>query len=399
MSPAMRQLVNILGGRCENLRSAYWPEVLELAGRHRVLRWVSSQLRGAHSGATLAIQSQLLEAERAAKIDGFFLSAELAGLLSAFAGASVPVLALKGPCFAERIYGDVSLRSSRDLDLLVPRSHFAAAQALLQAEGFCASSCVDDYHQPWRRHTTGVELHFDVENPLAFNFNIGAALGHASLTSFHGSPVFKLAPADELLYLCLHAVRHRFDCLSLVLDICLAFESPSMEPELDHVCALAGRNRDLWSLLQIGCRLATRLRSSSPAGKFVQASPHLDGIASDRWNELIEGKLQPALDWRAQHHFYCSLEPRFMQKGLRRLRYMRILATRTIQPDYDFASRFGIEKPWLVRAMRPIRLLSVFNRQRTRKPLPRVSEGSTRNVCLPVKEAVPPTSDTTAGMP
>jgi hypothetical protein len=371
MSSAMRRLVNILGGRNEDQRStepAEWPEVLELARRHRVLPWVSSVLLRTRDDATRVIHSQLLEAERASKIDGFLLSAELAGLLRVFAKASIPVAALKGPCFAQRIYGDTSLRSSRDLDLLVPRPQFAAAQALLQAEGFLACSRADDYHQLWRRHTIGVELHFDVENPLAFNFNVGAAFGRACHTSFQGSPGLTLAPADELLYLCLHAVRHQFDCFSLILDICLAFESPAIQQELNHVSALADRSGDLWTLLQLGCRLALRLRPFSPARSLVKESPHLDGIASDRWNELIDGRVRPLLDWRAQHRFYLSLEPRFTQKLLRRLRHMRILAARTIQLDYDFASRFGIEHPGLVRTLRPIRLFSDFSRSKPPAP-------------------------------
>jgi hypothetical protein len=360
----MQQLVDLLGGRCEASRPepAAWPELLALAGRHRVLPWVASQLLRAGGAETSAMQPELLAAQRAAKIDSFLLSAELAGLLKAFAKAGLPVIALKGPSFAQRVYGDASLRSSRDLDLLVLRQHFAAAQTLLQAEGFLPSSRADDYHQPWQRRTTGVELHFDVENPLAYDFNIDAAFARACPGAFEGSLTLTLAPADEMLYLCLHAVRHRFDCLGLVLDLCLAFESRALQARLGEAPVPPDRASDLWPAFQLGCRLALRLRPSSPARKFIEPSPHLDRIASARWNELISEDAAPVLDWRAQHRFYLSLEQGFRSKCLRGLRHLRILATRAIQPDYDFASRFGIDRPWLVLALRPVRLLTVSNR-------------------------------------
>ena len=50
----------------------------------------------------------------------------------------------------------------------------------------------DDYHRPWHRATTTVELHHDVENPLAFDFHVEGSLTqcsarHASMGSPAGN--------------------------------------------------------------------------------------------------------------------------------------------------------------------------------------------------------------------
>ena len=169
------------------------------------------------------VERRVTEAERSAVIAAFFWSSELKGLLRAFAEEGLPVIPLKGPCLAERLYGGAALRSSRDLDLLVQASHVAPADALLGRLGFAPLGHPDDYHQAWRRGSTVVELHHDVENPLAWDFAIGGAWTRAEAGVFQGVPVLRLAAADELLLLCLHGVRHRFERLNLVLDLALAF--------------------------------------------------------------------------------------------------------------------------------------------------------------------------------
>ena len=84
----------------------------------------------------------------------------------------IPVISLKGPWLAERLYGDAALRSCCDLDLLVHRSDIAAAEDLLTELGFLPSGRRDDYERPFRRGSIKVELHHDVENPLAFDSRV-----------------------------------------------------------------------------------------------------------------------------------------------------------------------------------------------------------------------------------
>jgi hypothetical protein len=47
----------------------------------------------------------------------------------------------------------------------------------------------------------------------------------------------------------------------------------------------------------------------------------------------------------------------------RRVRHLRILLGRVIEPDYAFAAGLGFHRTWQVRLLRPLRLLSRLTRR------------------------------------
>jgi hypothetical protein len=82
---------------------------------------------------------------------------------------------------------------------------------------------------------------------------------------------------------------------------------------------------------------------------------HLDSLADRLWHRLLTQPSEP-LDWRSLHSFYLEIElPGHRLR--RRLRHLQILLDRVIQPDYEFAARFGCHRVWQVRLFRPLRLL------------------------------------------
>ena len=64
------------------------------------------------------------------------------------------------------------------------------------------------------------------------------------------------------------------------------------------------------------------------------------------------------LDWHEQHLFYLELESTRWRRLLRSSRHLLILATRLIQPDFDFAARYHVKQPMLVWVIRQLRLLT-----------------------------------------
>jgi hypothetical protein len=208
-----------------------------------------------------------------------------------------------------------------------------------------------------------VELHYDVENPLAFNFRVEGALRNAQAASYQGQPCWQLAPEDELLFLCLHAVRHRFECLNLVLDLQLAFEKLT-----DSEKAWTPRTEvaELDSLLSLGWMMARHLQPDLAVAFQVPTSKrqnrHLEELASRLWNELLTQTAEP-LDWHGAHAFFLELELSGWPRFRRRIRHFRILAGRVIEPDYSFAARFGLHRTWQVRMLRPLRLFDEYVRR------------------------------------
>ena len=341
---------------------AEWEATLELGEVEHVLPWAVAELRSQQVPLSPAISNRLKQIEREAGIAAFYWSAELQGVLRAFAAAGVAVVPLKGPYLAERLYGSSELRVSYDLDLLVSKADLTRAEAVMKGTGFLPGF-PDDYHRQWYRKGTTVELHHDVENPLAFDFRVENALRAADAAEFQGQPCRQLTADDELLYLCLHAVRHRFERLSLIVDLQLAFRKLASR---GNVVQLRREVAELANLLLLGLAMARQLQPDLDISFAFDASPaqkqHVDELAGRLWQRLLT---QPgeAPDWRALHAFYLELELPGRLRLRRRLGHVRILLGRVIEPDYTFAARLGFHRTWQVRILRPLRLLSDWIRR------------------------------------
>jgi hypothetical protein len=358
----MHELIELLRGRgtSSGLTESSLEQLLLLAEEEHVL---PAAIQGLLHQLELSPphRSRLKALQREAAITAFYLSSELATVLKAFAVSQVMSIPLKGPFLAERLYGDAARRVSHDLDILVPVPQLPLAEKALASLGYRPGT-PDDYHRQWYRGPTTVELHNDLANPLDFNVNISAVLARATASQFHGQPCWQLAPQDELLFLCLHGVRHRFERLSLVLDLASAFKilrPPTFHTELP-------RPHESGSLLTLGLAMARHFNPQLDATVTFHATPaqqrHLQGIADRLWNTLLTVSSEP-LDWRELHAFYLEMElPK--HRLPRRIRHARILLDRVIEQDYEFAARFGCHRTWQVRLLRPLRIMAdLFHRK------------------------------------
>jgi hypothetical protein len=357
MRQGMESLLTLLRGRLNRLTldDAEFADLLEIAEQENLLLWAAEKLHRLDAEFTPSQQKRLDGIEREAQLSSFVYTETLKSVLIAFDRAGLPVIALKGPCLAERFYGDAALRTCYDLDLLVRRSNLDSTERLLTDLGFAPNGRADDYHRPWSRKSINLELHFNVENPHAFDFDIDAAWKRAERSQFHDAPVWLMAPPDELLYLCIHGVRHRFERLCLVLDLALAFR------QLPDAANAPSWGSDVFgNIFALGWMMAARLDPELPIPQAVRISAgdrsRLEKLAGQLWQELMQA--QPAtLDWEAQHRFYLEVESPGWNRARRRWKHRRILLTRLIDDDFDFAGRFHLYRNWQVRLLRPVRLL------------------------------------------
>jgi hypothetical protein len=355
----MARLLEVLGGSevCCAMDDAEWGAMLALAQEEHVMAWAAASMRSSCRTMMGARDVQLQQIERAAAIATFYWSCELKSLLGEFAEKSIAVVPLKGPFLAERIYGAAGLRGCRDLDLLVGAADLTRAEMVLAESGFVGGE-PDDYHRAWARRGVIVELHRDVENPLAYDFGVAEMLRRSHPATFQGEACRQFAPEDELLYLCLHAARHRYERLSLVLDLRLAFE------KLARVAApwtQRDESRGLNGLMLLGVAMVRRLDPDFKVGFTIDASPkhraRIEDVADGLWGELMTRASRP-LNWRTVHSFYMEIEEPGWVRVRRWGRHMRILGGRVIEADQLFASRFGLHRGWQAWALRPARLVS-----------------------------------------
>jgi hypothetical protein len=356
-----------------NLPSSSWQSALTLAQVESVQPYLIAQIRKKDPSLPESIRQELDQLERQLAISTFWWTSELKGILAAFHDDAIPVIPLKGPFLAHRIYGDARLRTCRDLDLLVSRSNLRSAGSLLRRRGFRLMSRPDDYHEAWLRGTTLVELHHNVENPLAFRFDIAAAWRRAETTNFVDLPVLHFAPQDELLLLALHGVRHRFERLSQTLDLALAFER--LSPQIPPMAYRSDLPTPLRPLLVLAAAMTANLLPQSkapidaePFCESPQIQNHMNSLAQQLWHASLTQIATP-LDWRSQHRFYLQTETTLYGRLCRSIRHLLILSTRLIQEDFDFAARHRIRWPLLVWVVRQARLfLRIFRNHRSPSP-------------------------------
>ncbi len=145
----------------------------------------------------------------------------------------IPVIPFKGPALALWGYGDVSLRTFGDLDLLVPYELILdARQCLEQDLGYAShKTFVDGEAQTFV--DTGMGWEFIRERPRSvveihwsFFFDIYPfALQPGEVWERHvtrivgGQPVRSFDTTDMLLYLSYHGLKHRFGALKWVVDV------------------------------------------------------------------------------------------------------------------------------------------------------------------------------------
>lgn len=358
MRSGMQLLLELLRGqaRTTDVSETEWMEVLSLAEQESVLPWAAACLRRAVADPTPGLAERLRQIDRSAQIATFWWASVLKSTLADFHRRGIPVICLKGPWLAERLYGDAALRSCRDLDLLVHRSDISAAEGLLDDVGFVPRERRDDYHRAWHRNGIVIELHHNVENPLAFDFAVEAAWNRSQLSQFRGIPARLLAPEDELLFLCLHGTRHRFERLRHILDLQFAFGRLPLPRRLGQ-----RRDSEFENVVALAAMLLSRMNPEIPVaqeidGRLGRNRERLQGIADEIWQERMNGAAAE-LNWETQHRFYLEIENPGGRRILRRARHGWILVTRLIETDFAFAERFNLRRKWQVWLLRPIRLL------------------------------------------
>jgi hypothetical protein len=151
-------------------------------------------------------------------------AAEAVRLTRALQDAGVPVLAFKGPALAASVHGDIAVRQSKDIDLLVPPERFAQAMRLCQHAGYQIVPPCPDPDDPdlrlWIRRSkdvvmssgsTGVllELHCRPVGNRRLARRLDLWSGAVSIP-LGDAKVALPAPSREALYayLCIHGASH-----------------------------------------------------------------------------------------------------------------------------------------------------------------------------------------------
>ncbi|MFU2013705.1 nucleotidyltransferase family protein [Peribacillus butanolivorans] len=207
-----------------------WEVFLQLASYHRVYPLIYSKLKRADDNRIPPHVIQTLYKEfKKNTLQMLLLSGEMEQISELFTENQIRLLYLKGPVIAADIYGDISLRTSKDLDILISITDLKRTEELLLSIGYekeVVPTVLNDWK--WRKHhvvyfhpqkNIELEIHwrlqpFPLKEPK-FN-ELWERKRVSTLTSY---PVYFLGKEDLLLYLISHGARHGWFRLRWLLDI------------------------------------------------------------------------------------------------------------------------------------------------------------------------------------
>jgi hypothetical protein len=209
----------------DSFSPADWKLILELAQQEGVgplLYWrlsksgeftalpenVRNSLRAMYSGAWMQNQKIFNELEVLARL---------------FGQAGIPVVVLKGACFALTVYPDIGLRPMGDLDLLVPKEKLAEAVQITKMIGYVdslpeATPGLNDllshhiFLQKMDAQPFTLELHYSLVADRSFIYAVPVdwfwsqteLLGGSSQVRFEN--LLMLSPAAQILFAAAHAM-------------------------------------------------------------------------------------------------------------------------------------------------------------------------------------------------
>jgi hypothetical protein len=247
-----RQLIRSAADRPLN-----WPRFLQLVQHHRLVPLVTHNLLAceirspAPGFAAVLGELRLLSASSARRALGSL--AELRRIVLALAANNIPVRVMKGLPLAQSVFGDLSLRSAGDIDLLIDEASIVQTDRVLRGFGYRGSFKLERfspkrlafYSAHWKdlvyeNPATGLEV--DVHwrcfrNRALPGAGLCATAEHESV-SFGGFRVETLPRLESLLYLCVHGTLDGWLYLKSLVDVAAQVRDMS-EAELDSLATLA----------------------------------------------------------------------------------------------------------------------------------------------------------------
>ncbi|MBO0996447.1 nucleotidyltransferase family protein [Bacillus sp. SD075] len=237
ISKELRLLLEILGTengkietfKKEEIRNIDWDNFLKLAIHHRVFPIVYLKLIKLEELIPSNVIEALYQKFKRNTFQMLHLSSEMGQLGKLFNENQIRVLFLKGPVIASDIYGDISLRTSKDLDILVPITDLEKAEKIILNFGYVRMGETTLQNEvKWKGYHVAyfnpkkkilLEVHWRLQ-PLPLNVpSFNELWERKRVSNITSIPVNMLGEEDLFLYLVSHGARHGWFRLRWLLDI------------------------------------------------------------------------------------------------------------------------------------------------------------------------------------
>ncbi|MFC5652874.1 nucleotidyltransferase family protein [Paenibacillus solisilvae] len=208
-----------------------WNLFLQLARHHRVYPLVYSNLKKVDKELIPVhiMQALYLDYSRNT-FQMLHLTAEMEKICRLFDDNHIRTLLLKGPVLTQALYGDLSLRTCKDLDILLPFEDVEKAEQLLIKQGFAPDHeeirILNDWK--WRVHHLSyynpetkvqVEIHWRLNPDKGSEPDFDEMWSRRSVSTVTNYPIHVLGDEDMFLFLVTHGARHAWFRLRWLADI------------------------------------------------------------------------------------------------------------------------------------------------------------------------------------
>jgi len=335
-----------------------WRVFLDLAETHHVIPMVSNMLRGLPQGnipaeVLSALQAWHLESTR----HNLALLMELSKVLDLLKAGGVTAVPFKGPTTAMMAYGDLSLRTCGDVDILVTQSDYPEAESILLSSGYTVTKRYEAAMQSTLEHAESkieIDLHWGIP-PRELDLNIGLLRNNLEDFNLAGKNVPTFSVGDMFLIHCINATKEYWrPTLQQFYDIKMFIEHT--EPKWDAMFKRAraiGCERIVMASLLATHNLLT-LPLPKPMLNNLKRYSYAGRVAQELENHLFMRR-NASLSRRHKEAYFIALTDSPFQRVQRVLGWIRLILTPTSSDrEYCYLPR---PLSFLYYIVRPIRLL------------------------------------------
>jgi hypothetical protein len=212
---------------------------LEIVQHHKLVPHLYPILKSHCENVPSVVLSQFQQLVKRHNLHILKLSGELARLSRLFAANDIPWLSIKGPALSVQLYGDIAMRQSGDLDILVDEGNLERVKHLLKDAGYHSlykdrifnrkqrtyyQKYVTD--QSWRNSERNIhiELHWRLTQSDRVAPNNADWFQHKTDVTIGNSAIPTLDRLMHTLYLCRHGSLHLWFRLFWLWDVAYIFQ-------------------------------------------------------------------------------------------------------------------------------------------------------------------------------
>ena len=280
-----------------------WHSMWSLAAKHGVLTLLYWNLK--------SVCPELVPAPELHKLGKYFqinslrnkfLEKELVKLLHLFKTHEISAVPFKGPVLASTAYGNLSLRSFGDLDILVQKRDLDRAYQVLRSQDYKRKSELDHEqetdpgHSKYHTFVRGnglvhVDLQWIIAGPhFSFSLDHHHWWERLHVVSLNGSMVPSLPPEETLLILCVHGSKHLWEKLKWICDVAELVRVHGLTMDWSRVIEEAQR-LGCQRMLFLGLSLARDLLGTHLSEQVLplikKGAPRLNTLAVQVYNGLF----------------------------------------------------------------------------------------------------------------